>query len=58
MKIQKKHILFTLYVFVCFYGVNWLSHHFLPKWWDILTVFPLSVYLLYRGGLFYVNRFG
>lgn len=58
MKIQKKHIVFTIYVFACFYGINWIAHHFLPKWIDILVGFPLSVYAIYRGSLFYLDRFG
>jgi hypothetical protein len=58
MKIQKKQVALIVYMVVCFYGINWIAHHFLPKWIDILVGFTLSIYAIYKGCLFYLNRFG
>ena len=53
--IERKHIRFTVYTVICFYGINWLSHTFLPKWIDFFIGLPLSFYFMYRGGLIYLD---
>lgn len=58
MVFKKKHIIFSLYVFACFYGTNWVAHCFLPKWIDLLVGLPASMFLIYKGIIFYLNRYG
>lgn len=56
MKRSIKHvIIFSIYILICFYGINRLAHHFLPKWIDMLVGLPLSFYLIYVGIIHYVK---
>ena len=48
-------IIGVIYVLFCFYGINWLASYLLPKWVDILIGFPLSMYLIYKGMLYFNN---
>lgn len=53
---MNKKITYTVLIFITFYGVNILSHHILPKWWDIIIGFPLSLYLIYKLILNYIKN--
>jgi hypothetical protein len=54
MKLKFK-IFFVIYILLSFYGVNWLASYLLPKWIDILIGFPLSMYLIYKGMIYFNN---
>jgi hypothetical protein len=45
----------VVYILFCFYGINWLSSYLLPKWVDIMIGFPLSMYLIYKGTVYFAN---
>lgn len=46
-------IIWVIYILLCFYGVAWLASYLLPKWVDIIIGFPLSMYLIYKGSIYF-----
>ena len=53
--IKLHQVIFVVCIVLCFYGTNHLAHYLLPKWIDMLVGFPLSIYLMYRVSLYYIN---
>ena len=52
---MKRKLILAALMILAFYGTNKVAHFLLPKWIDIAVGFPLSMYLLYRVGLWYVS---
>lgn len=40
-------IYLSIFLFACFYGINWISHRFLPKWVDIFIGLPVSIFFMF-----------
>jgi hypothetical protein len=54
---EKKHLLLFIYLAVCFYGINALARVLLPEGIDILVGFPVSVFVMYLGTVYYLEKF-
>lgn len=46
---MKRGIVIALIYIFYFYGLNHLFHMMLPKYWDVLVGFPLSIYLMWEA---------
>lgn len=53
---MKRKLTLAVLMILAFYGTNKAAHHLLPRWIDIAIGFPLSMYLLYRAGLWYLSK--
>lgn len=55
---KRKYLFFfilTVYLFISYYGIIWMGHKLLPKYWDILITLPLSLYLMYLGAFYFLK---